>query len=77
MIKMFCIILLACANCFCMPYKVLDPIDDPNLSVAAKALYLCIISQEPPLDPHEYIRELLEDDIFYLPLRELIEAGYL
>lgn len=76
--KIFITLSCICTTCFCqLPYKVLDPLEDPNLSVAAKALYLCIMSQDEILDRGEYLESLTEEDVFYEPIMELVNNGYL
>lgn len=54
-----------------------DPLDDPKLSAAAKALWIAIMSQEPLEDAEVYFDNLDEHDVFYQALCELKRKGYL
>lgn len=54
-----------------------DPLDDPKLSVAAKALWIAIMSQKPLEDADVYFENLDEHDVFYQALCELKRKGYL
>lgn len=84
MIKFLIAIFLTSATCFldarptveCI-CKYADPLDDPKLSVAAKALWVAIISQEPLEDGESYFDDLNVEDVFYAPLCELKRKGYL
>ena len=61
-------------ECVC---KYNDPLEDPKLSVAAKALWVLIQDQEPLEEGESYFDGLNVDDVFYAPLCELKKRGYL
>lgn len=75
--KIFTIFSLITTTCFCCPSTIIDPLDDPELSVAAKCMWVCIISQDPLPEGESYFDDLEEDDLFYPIFIELKSKGYI
>ena len=75
--KLFIAIFLASQIWAECPCNVMDPIHDPDLSLAAKMLYVCIMSDKDEPGCNQYFKDLQEEDDFYDVLCELRDRGYL